>query len=174
MHLQSIKNTGISLVVILLLFAGTGRMTAQRTPANYCNERYGFCIQYNPALLVPGPVAGNGDGRRFSDRKGHERLSVYGTGDWTFDADGNPVSLTELYHMELKGGRFPEPGAHRAVTYKALGKTSFVLSGTEKGAVFYLKVVKRADIFCYAWLHYPSAEAAQYSPVAELIAKSFR
>lgn len=149
-------------------------LRAQLKTETYCNGRFGYCIGYPPALLKPQPEAYNGDGRSFKDARGIERLSVYGMGDWNFSADGEtPAPIDTVYRQELQGGRFPDAKAHRVVTYKALGKTSFVISGTEKGEIFYLKVIKKDDAFCFAYLHYPADLAKQYNPIAALIAKTF-
>lgn len=161
------------LLPILLL---AGCITAQKVTAqttSYCNDRFAFCISYPANLLKPQPEAQNGDGRHFNDARGVDRLTVYGSGNWNFNDEGTAVPLATVYQQELKGGRFPDANAHRVVTYKALGKTSFIISGTEKGEIFYLKVIKKADAFCFAYLHYPADLAKQYNPIAALIAKTF-
>lgn len=145
---------------------------AQPLYQTYCNARFGYCLEY-PSILTPQPEAQNGDGRVFNDKTGKERLRVYGTGNWTFNADGNAISLPELYRMELRGGRFPSKPA-RVVTYSVLKKGWFVMSGTVGNEIFYLNVFAKSDAFCYAMLHYPSEDSATYNPISSKLFKSFR
>jgi hypothetical protein len=147
-------------------------VSAQQPYKQYCNARFGYCLEY-PAMLAPGPEAPNGDGRVFLDRRKAERLRVYGTGNWNFNDAGTPISLAQLFNIELRGGRFPAKPA-RVVTYSALKKDWFVLSGTVGNEIFYLKVIAKDDAFCYAWLRYPKADSAAYNPVSGSIASSFR
>ncbi len=173
--MQNLKPVRWLLCFFTLFFFGMRKDALLHAQAakEYCNQRYGYCISYNPELLKPAPEAQNGDGRIFKDIRGAEKLSVYGTGNWTFNDDGTAITLEQLYRIELKGGRFPKEGTHRIVTYKTSSKTAFIFSGTEGKEIFYIKVLKRDDAFCYAWLHYTATEADKYKPVAELIAHSF-
>lgn len=144
---------------------------AQET-GSYCNQRYGYCLSYPEKLLFPQPEAMNGDGRVFLDAGGAERLRVFGTGHW--DANGDAIPFRRLYQMELKGGRYPNTSKPRTVTYSVFKNDYFVVSGTENGRVFYLKVLRKDDAFAYAYLCYPEADQAQYAPVAGQLFRSFR
>lgn len=162
------------IILLLLMLPLNGIILhAQGATETYCNERYSYCLKYFPALLKPQPVAGNGDGRTFSDAAGKEKLSVYGTGDWTYTTDGSHLTLKALYQRELSGGPLSHRSGKRVITYQTLKGNWFILSGTERGEIFYLKVVKREDAFCYARLHYLPAETAIYKQTALLIAKEF-
>ena len=159
-----------AIALVGLLFSCQRAMAQQYQ--RYCNDRFGYCLEY-PESFVPQAEAQNGDGRVFLDRKGRERLRVYGTGNWNFTDDVTAISLAQLYKIELRGGRFPSKPP-LVVTYSTLKKDWFVLSGTSGGEVFYLKVIAKDDAFCYAWLRYPIADTAICNPVAAKVAGSFR
>lgn len=134
----------------------------------YCNARFGYCIEYPHGLLLPQPEAPNGDGRIFTDRNGTEILRVFGR--INMDADGNPVSLTRQFQLDLQEA---EKNGD-SITYRKLGDTFFVISGYRQGAIFYRKTIARDDAFAYASMRYPATAKATYDPVSANISRSFR
>jgi hypothetical protein len=163
-------NIARSVVLVAMMFCWVPAIS--QSWQQYCNGRFGYCLDY-PSVLAPQPEAHNGDGRVFLDSRGQERLRVWGTGNWNFNDEGTPISLAQLYRMELRGGRFP-PKPARVVTYSALRQGWFVLSGTVGNEVFYLKVLAKDGAFCYASLRYPKSDSAIYNPVASKLASAFR
>jgi len=144
---------------------------AERSPtkaspalADYCNNRYAYCLSY-PKDLVPQPESGNGDGRIFTDKNGKEVLRVYGTA--ALDMDGNPTTLKAQYQSELK-----QPG--RKITYKTEGKGFYVISGYENGHLFYQKTISNSEGFCYAILTYSEDQRSTYDPLCAQLFGSFK
>jgi hypothetical protein len=97
------------LIVLFLFFmAGIPMLQAQCGSQHYCNSRYAYCINYDPELLIRQPEAQNGDGCTFTGKEGKVKLSVYGTGNWTYTESGAPLSLKQLYELELRGVPSPK------------------------------------------------------------------
>jgi hypothetical protein len=60
------------------------------------------------------------------------------------------------------------------VTYKVLGRNSFVVSGTRGGKVIYQKTLLRGDVFKSFTFEYPVSSKSTYDPVTNRIANSFK
>jgi len=133
--------------------------------ADYCNNRYAYCLSYPKDLMLPQPESGNGDGRIFTDKSGKEVLRVYGTS--ALDMDGNPTTLKAQYQSELQQ-------AGRKITYKTEGKGFYVISGYENGHLFYQKTISNSEGFCYAILTYSEHERSTYDPLCAQLFRSFK
>ena len=137
--------------------------------SSYHNVRYGYSIKYPPDFLYPKTEAENGDGRIFLDKKGRERLVVFGI--LNQDIDGNLISLAKRFEIELK--RF-ENNRNNKVTYKFIGNLFCVFSGYKDGQVYYEKIIKKNDAVAIAIIQYSKAEKDIYDPLTEKIMKSFQ
>jgi hypothetical protein len=134
---------------------------------SYCNSRFGYCIDY-PAFLAAQPESENGDGRVFNNKKGITILTVFGRINQ--DADGNPLSLKNQYESDIKDLSLSK----KNITYKKLGKTFYVLSGTKNETIFYKKTIVKDDAFCFAILEYSRQDKMLYDTVSAHLAKSFQ
>jgi hypothetical protein len=134
---------------------------------SYCNSRFQYCIDY-PDFLIPKPESENGDGRIFENKKGAKILTVFGRINQ--DADGNPLSLKTQFESDIKTMQ----ENRKNITYKKLGKTFYVLSGTDNEKTFYQKTIIKKDAFCFAILTYSKQGKMLYDSVTGHIAASFK
>ena len=127
---------------------------------SYWNERFGYEVIY-PASLKAGPTSLNGAGKSFFSKKKEFQLSTGGHNKRSEE------TLADLFNDELK-----ERG--KAVQYKVLKKSWFVISGVEKsGQEFYIKEFVGHGIFVGFTITYPHAKSKIYNPVVTQIEKSF-
>ena len=83
-------------ILLLVLFCAANA-SAQTSIAytNYCNSRFGYCLTYPVSILVPQPVADNGDGRKFLSNDNEVEMLVYGT------ENALDQTLAGMYRAEL-------------------------------------------------------------------------
>jgi hypothetical protein len=125
--------------------------------ARYCNERFGSCVTY-PSDLTPDPLPMNGDGRKFHDAKGFV-MTVGG-----FNSLDRSIS-TEI---KLDEEQFDD------ITYRAMGKNWFVLSGHKGLKVLYIKAFVGKGSTSLLWLEYPTSLKSRYDHIVKEISGSFR
>ena len=124
----------------------------------YCNERFGFCLEY-PSTLRMQPPPENGDGRTFKSADGRVEMRAYGS--------LNALDAT----LEAAFGEAKRRGK---VTYSLLKSDFFVVSGTDRGNVFFEKTFLRSGTFTTFVIAYPTALKGTYDPLVSRIAKSFK
>ncbi len=125
--------------------------------ASYCNNRFGFCVEY-PDFLVNDRSSANNDGRQFRDDQ-----------DFLMIASGinNILEDTVRSEMTSQSKRFDK------ITYQARGKNWFVLSGYKGSTILYLKTyVGRASIN-HLYLQYPLCNGSSYNDIVKVISRSF-
>ncbi|MBX7243133.1 MAG: hypothetical protein K1X92_15420 [Bacteroidia bacterium] len=134
------------------------------TYTQYCNSRFGYCVEYPQGILYPQPESDNGDGRVFKNKKGEKILTVFG-----FNNIDN-LTIQQQFDIDLH-----EKTEERTITYQKSGKNFFVISGYENGKIFYQKTILQPDdTFSYAILLYDETEKALYDPVATRVYKTFQ
>ena len=138
----------------------------------YCNARYSYCIDYPKAVIFPQPESQNGDGRVFKNKKAEEVLRVFGRNN--SDPDFGHISLEQQYNDDLQGVDEENGNNDRVITYQKLGKTFFVISGYNKGKIFYQKTILKDGAFAYAILQYDENYKVTFDKVSERIFKSFK
>lgn len=157
----------VSLVLIFLftvsvsaqLKTGQEREIAGPTFKTYHNPRFEYSISYPPKVLIPQPIAANGDGREFLSEDGRTIMLVYG------QENVRDETLREIYQ---------ETSESITVSYKTLKKNWFVVSGLKGDKIFYRKTIYRNDQFLTFSIEYPNEEKAVMDRITATIAKSFR
>ena len=169
-----LKCNGGRIIILALLglwaqvgFAQDAKSYSYKT---YWNSDYGYKITYPDKVLKPEPESFGGDGRWFDDKKGKQILQVYGTHNLDPETSED-IPLKKQYAIELKNYK-SRPGLN--ITYTTLGKSLYIISGTEKGKVFYQKTILRPEGYAYASLNYDTRERAVYDTVSGVIFKSFK
>lgn len=154
-----------SLATLLLgMAAGVSAIAAEHEWNVYENVRFGYSICYPGDLLTAQPEADNGDGRKFTGKSGAE-LIVWGS-----------YNVLEQ-DMDALIGDLANAGA--ALTYRRATKDWAVVSGREKGNIFYAKLLLErtalddVDTVRAFRLTYPADEAKTYDAVAAKLAKCF-
>jgi hypothetical protein len=161
----------LSLLALFALLQMNVNPKATSTLANqYCNGRFGYCIDYPANVLTPQEEAQNGDGRRFTNKKGEVILTVFGR--LNQDANGDPLTLQQQFALDV--GSLEKAGASTVITYKKKGANFYVLSGTKENKVFYHKMIIKEDAFCFALLEYPKAEKQTYDAYSKVVFDTFK
>jgi hypothetical protein len=145
------------LSILLTVFLLSQIAFSQSAYNSYSNARYGYTIAY-PAELEPQGEADNSDGQVF--RNDDAELRVWGSNN----ALGR--TLKQEYNAQLKD-------YGRGVTYKALLKNGFVISGKRGGKIFYQKTLFRDDQFLTFTFTYKESKRKTYDAVTAKVAKSF-
>jgi len=149
-----------------------------QTYGNYCNQRYGYCIDYPLNVLYPQPISTNGDGRIFESKDGKVVLSVYGLQNWNVSTRSEE-SISDKFDDDLHNNT---PGLHRIITHQKLNSTNYVISGYEqiatggrsKQMLFYQKTIIKAHSFCTATIEYDESSKTLVNQILDRIFKSFK
>jgi len=138
----------------LVMFANS---TDAQTFARYCNERYGFCVDY-PESLQKDPPPVNGDGRSFHDRHGFS-MAVSGS--------NNSLDDSVTSEMESQIGDFDR------ITYRVQRKNWFILSGYKGSEILYRKTYVGEGSINHLYIQYPAQKKKEYDAVVTRISSSF-
>ena len=155
-----------SIAILSLLFV-VQAVNGQTKFESYDNARFEYSIQYPVDILTPQDEAQNGDGRAFLSPDGTVKMLVWGQYNALFD------TLKKAYLSDLRE-------RSKGVTYKALLKKSYVISGVKDGKIFYQKTMlngKDGDggaVFATFTIEYDKADKSKYDPVVRKIAASFK
>ena len=121
--MRRIKKQLVILVIFVFLLCSATSVSSQNY-SRYCNDRYGFCVDY-PSNLTMEPPPANNDGRRFHDSRGF-MLIVSGI--------NNVLENTIDTEMKSQSKDIDK------ITYRKKGKNWFVLSGYIGSDIVYLKL----------------------------------
>jgi len=145
--------------------------TGEITYKTYCNNRFGFCIDYPSDKLYPQGESGSGDGQIFTSKDAENTLWVYRDFRDNEDPDAN-FNLESAFNTDSQGNNPENP--KRVITYKKLGKTFYVVSGYDSGKIFYQKTILTEQGLATALFEYSEKEKDVYDKVSEKIFKSFK
>ena len=144
---------------LILIFVSICPLFADsQSYVRYCNDRYGFCVDY-PGNLVMEPPPDNGDGRRFHDDTG---FLVIASGINNVHDD----TLSEEMSSQTKD--------FDKVTYRAKGKNWFILSGYKGSDILYRKAYVGRGAMNHLYIKYPSQYAKAYGETVTKISRSFK
>ena len=146
------------LIVASLLCAGVASAEQWR---HYKNVRFGASADI-PAGWKALPPPENGDGQVFESPDGQATITVSGI----FGTE----SVAEEIALRAK------PNSGEAVTYKAVGATSVVVSGTKGDAIFYRRSLASCgnEIWNDLSIEYPAARKADYDAIVRHVSGSLR
>ncbi len=138
--------------------------SAQSKFTTYSNDRFYFSIEYPSEMLKAQPAPANNDGRTFVSRDKAVEMRVWG------QYNALDRTLTEEYNEALAG-------YGSGVTYKVLGDSSFVISGTAGSKIYYRKTMLRTgrnEVFYTFTIEYPKTQKSKFDSVVTRIARSFK
>lgn len=144
--------------IILLLLACRPLFANPQNTMAYCNDRYGFCIEY-PRDFIMEPPPENGDGRRFHDDKGFLMI-----------ASGINNVLDETLSEEMRS----QSKDFDKITYRLKGKNWFILSGYKGSDVLYRKAYVGKGAMNHLYITYPVRQAKAYGETVTQISRSFK
>ena len=147
-------------VISVLLFGFVTQVNAQQSYTKYCNDRYGFCVEY-PVNFGIKPAAINNDGRVFYDTQGYT-MRAYG-------------SYNALEHS-IKAEMRDEEKGFDIITYRAAKNNWYVLSGYKDDNIVYLKTYmsRNKEIFYHLYMRYPAKFKTEYNKIVSKVSKSFK
>lgn len=125
--------------------------------ANYCNSRYGFCVDY-PANFGMEPAPVNNDGRVFYDGEGF-RMTASGI--------NNVLDGTVKSEMKSREDDFD------SVTYRKQQDNWYALSGYKDDNILYVKSWVGSGAINSLYLQYPTAMKDEYDETVNHLVKSF-
>ena len=129
----------------------------------YCNERYGYCVDY-PDFLIPQGEADNGDGQQFISEDGWQKMWVYRDAKMDIET-GAPLSLERAYRDDLP---------QKKVTGKELSDNHYFIKGKKDGeTTFQQYTLLAGDDFFTIYLEYPDGDDTLFNAIAEQASGSF-
>lgn len=153
------KTLQLFLFGIIILFSARSHVFGgSHSYGKYCNDRYGFCVDFPKNLVLETPP-GNGDGRRFLDNKGF-LMVVSGMNNILKDTLGQ--------EMTSKSKDFDK------ISYRANGKNWFVLSGNKGSDIIYLKTYIGKGSMNNLYIQYPSQHRNAYDEAVTRASRSFK
>ena len=155
----------VSLSVVILLSLAVVAAEAESSFQTYRNARFGYSVEV-PSDFRKGEAPANNDGRVFYDRLSEGILSVFGM----YNAlEASPESYAAEREADWEG-------LNGNVTYRAMRKGWFVLSGTVDGEIFYERVLFSDDRETIATLlvRYPESEKERFGAFVTRASRSLR
>jgi len=141
-----------------LLLSTLLSITLHASYKNYCNARFGFCVEYFSTLgMHPAPT--NNDGRSFFDNEGFS-MSVYGS--------------YNALHQSLQAHRDNFKSEFDTITYTPIKKNWYILSGYKGDDILYIKVIAKNDTFYTLYIKYPKRLKTQYNDMVTQTSQSFK
>lgn len=122
----------------------------------YCNDRFGFCMSFPVNLQRKIPPM-NGDGQGFYDKSG---FILSGSGS---NSTGTIEEMIEL-----------DSTLYDAITYRAVGKSWFTLSGYKGTRVLYTKTFFGRQSSNTLYIEYPLGLKKTYDPIVSTLSRSFK
>ncbi|WP_295391729.1 hypothetical protein [uncultured Thiodictyon sp.] len=132
----------------------------------YQNARFGYSIDYPAGILYPQGEADNGDGQKFLTKDADASLLVYGSNN------ALEQTLEDVYLDAARSGSTDSP--KKVVTYKAMKRDWFVVSGVDGERVFYQKTILAGDQFFTFILEYPAGKKSIFDPIIKRVSASFK
>ncbi len=155
----------VSLSVAFLLSLAVVAAEAESSFQTYRNARFGYSVEV-PSDFRKGEAPANNDGRVFYDQLSEGILSVFGM----YNAlEASPESYAAEREADWKG-------LNGNVTYRAMRKGWFVLSGTVDGEIFYERVLFSDDRETIATIlvRYPESEKERFGAFVTRASRSLR
>lgn len=149
----------------------TGKVNEEIKYETYCNQRFGFCIDYPNEILFPQGESGNGDGQIFKSRDAENILWAYR--DFRDNIDPEiQYTIETAYNEDSRGNNPDKP--KRVITYKKLGNNFFVVSGYDDDKIFYQKSIMRDGQLVTCLIEYKESDKNIYNKISDRIFKSFK
>ena len=149
------------ILIVFILIVVSDCYTQQEKYLEYLNGRFGFTFQYPESFtLLESPT--NGDGREFisSDRRFY--LVAYGSNENYFEYE----DINTKYEVDLL--------KYEEITYKKLFGNYYIISGIDKGEIFYLKKYVGKICTNVIEMKYPKSYKTDYDDIVSIISQSFK
>lgn len=160
------RSLRFSFTFLWVLFAASFCF-GQTAYETYSNARFEYDLKYPADIFTPQEEAQNSDGRAFHSKDGNAKVLVWGQYNALFK------TLKTAYNADLRS----HP---KGVSYKALLKDGYVISGVSGGKIFYQKTMlngKDGDggaVFATFLIEYKAADKTKFDPIVRKMAASFK
>ncbi len=150
--------TGLVISFIAFFILCTVSPVCSQSFVQYCNPRYGFCVDY-PNNLTMKTAPDNDDGREFHDSNGFQLI-----------ASGINNVLDDTLETEMKS-QSKDIGK---ITYQVKRKNWFVLSGHIASDIVYVKTYVGKGAINRLYIKYPAKMKMKYTDTVTKISQSFK
>jgi hypothetical protein len=132
---------------------------AQTQWATYTNVRFAFAVDYPRDIFTGYAEPDNSDGATFKTDAPWVEMRAWGS--YNVEKQSPRAALAERY-------------AGKTLDYSSVKRDSYVVSGTERGAIFYDRCNFVGDrVLCVA-LVYPAAQKEKWDKIVARVSRSLR
>jgi hypothetical protein len=132
---------------------------AQSTWRTYTNVRFAFAVDYPRDIFPSFTESDNSDGATFKASAPGVELRAYGS--YNIDNKTPRAYVAEYY-------------AGKTLTYSSVKRTSYVVSGTDGGNIFYDRCNFTGDRVLCVNLVYPAAQKDKWDKIVGRMSRSLR
>ncbi|MEK6783353.1 MAG: hypothetical protein AABY93_16750 [Bacteroidota bacterium] len=137
----------------------------------YCNQKFGFCLDYPSEILYPQGESDNGDGQVFKSKDADNTMWVYRDVRNYVNSEIH-YTIEDVYNEDSRGNNPDKP--QRVITFQKLGEDYFVVSGYNAGNIFYQKTILTNGEFITCLLEYKERDNEVYTRISYRIFVSFQ
>ena len=142
---MKILNTPIFAYLVCLSFLWTSLVMVGQTASvalgdkdTYCNERYGFCLEYSTKIYPLADVGENNDGIVLRSKGGESRLKAFGSHNML---DNSPLEELSFYINAIM-----DESETDVQVISEVDETSYSEALLQSGEVFYyIKVIRKGS-----------------------------
>lgn len=158
--MNNLKNI-VVLFFVVTIFLKIDIFAQNESYIKYENGRFGYSFLYPESFtLLESPV--NGDGREFISQDRRFYLLSYGSNENYFEYK----DINSKYSEDLL--------MYDEITYSKLFSNYYVISGIDKGEVFYLKKYVGEICTNVIEMRYPKSYKSEYDDIVTRISNSFK
>jgi hypothetical protein len=156
---SSPRKRGSSFVLLAALSLFPAAAHAQTQWANYTNVRFAFAVDYPRDIFTSYAEPNNSDGATFKTDAPWVEMRAWGS-----------------YNVERKSPRayVAEYYAGTTLDYSSIKRDSYVVSGIERGAIFYDRCNFAGDRMLCVKLVYPAAQKDKWDKIVARVSRSLR
>jgi hypothetical protein len=147
----------LSILAAVTLLSATAHAKTQW--ATYTNVRFAFAVDYPRDIFTGYAEPDNSDGATFKTDAPWVEMRAWGS--YNVEKQSPRAALAERY-------------AGKTLDYSSVKRDSYVVSGTERGAIFYDRCNFVGDrVLCVA-LVYPAAQKEKWDKIVARVSRSLR
>jgi hypothetical protein len=156
---SSPRKRGSSFVLLAALSLFPAAAHAQSQWATYTNVRFAFAVDYPSDIFTSYAEPDNSDGATFKTKEPWVELRAWGS--YNVEKQSPRAAVAERY-------------AGTTLDYSSVKRDSYVVSGIERGAIFYDRCNFTGDrVLCIA-LVYPAAQKEKWDKIVTRVSRSLR
>jgi hypothetical protein len=147
----------LSVLALVLLLSAPAH--AQTQWATYTNVRFAFAVDYPRDVFPSFTESDNSDGATFETKEPWVEMRAWGS--CNVEKKSPRAAVAERY-------------AGTTLDYSSIKRDSYVVSGSERGAIFYDRCNFTGDRVLCVSLAYPAAQKEKWDAIVERVSRSLR